>query len=62
MGDFVPANMIRLKVINPSAHWDAPSHGSQRFEHQVDDAGNVFVIVPVEAVRPLLRAGYAVDQ
>jgi hypothetical protein len=42
MGDFVPANMIRLKVINPSAHWDAPSHGSQRFEHQVDDAGNVF--------------------
>jgi hypothetical protein len=62
MGDFVPANMVRLKVINPSAHWDAPSHGSLRYEHQVDENGDTYVLVPVEAVRPLLGAGYCVDQ
>ena len=62
MAEHIPANMRRLRVVDPTQHWDSPSHGSQRFEHQVDDAGNVFVVVPVEAVRPLLRAGYAVDQ
>ena len=52
--------MVRLKVINPSAHWDAPSHGSVSYPHQVDEDGT-FIIVPREAVRPLLRAGYAID-
>jgi hypothetical protein len=61
MAEHIPANMRRLKVVYPAQHWDCPSHGSQRYEHQVDDDGNVFVLVLVEAVKPLLSAGYQID-
>jgi hypothetical protein len=60
MPEFVQPGMIRMKVITPSAHWDAPSHGAARFEHQVDENGNTYVVVPREAVRALAQAGYVV--
>ena len=61
MAEHIAANMVRLRVVDPTQHWDSPSHGSVSYPHQVDDDGNTYVVVPVEAVRPLLRAGYAVD-
>lgn len=60
MAEHTPPGMVRLRVCTPSAHWDAPSHSAQRYEHQTDPDGNVYVTVPIEAVRPLLRAGYEV--
>jgi hypothetical protein len=59
--EFVPPGMVRMRVVDPTQHWDCPSHGSQRYEHQTDDAG-VYIIVPLAGVKPLLRSGYAIGQ
>jgi len=54
MGAFVQPGLVKVKVVNPSCHWDpAIGHGEHRYDHQTDADGNVFVLVPREVAQVL---------
>jgi len=63
MGVLVQPSIVKVRVINPGAHWDRSiSHGDRRYEFETDAAGNTFVIVPLEVAALLHNrvAGYEI--
>ena len=55
MPGYVPPGMVRLRCVTPANHWDCPSAGHQRLEH---DANNEILVERGPHAEALLKAGY----
>jgi hypothetical protein len=59
--DAPPAGHVRLRVHNPREHWEsAAACGDKIYPHLRSADGGIVCDVPREAVRGLLKAGYAI--
>jgi hypothetical protein len=58
MADYIDPGHVRLRVCNPSLHWEPTvGHGHVSYPHVADPDGNVYVVLPRAAAQALLRNG-----